>query len=97
MEFVLRGCLAGFLPPLVLQLLLCRFARRRWLRRYGALVFPVIWFLLAFLALCVDESRSMISLKALVAALLAGMGALALAGYGAAHLIVYLTHKEKKP
>jgi hypothetical protein len=75
--------LAVFLIPLGLQLALCFLAPCPWLRWAGLLI-PALWFLAAAAALLVDESHSFISLRALVAKVLAVGGLLALAGCGLA-------------
>jgi hypothetical protein len=58
------------------------------------LLIPALWFLAAAAALLVDESHSFISLRALVAKVLAVGGLLALAGCGLAWGIYLIQRKR---
>ncbi len=85
MEFYLMGVLA-FAFPCIMQLGLL-FVVRKTPFRWAGLLFPILFFVLALAALTVDESRSFISLKSLVATVLAAAGLLSLTGCGAAWVI----------
>lgn len=82
MEFYLMGFLA-FAFPCVMQLGLLYVVRKQPLR-WAGLLFPILFFLFALLSLTADESRSFISLKGLVATVLAAAGLLSLTGCGTA-------------
>jgi len=85
MEFYLMGFLA-FAFPCVMQLGLLVVVRKKPLR-WAGLLFPILFFVLALLALTVDESHSFISLKGFVSAILTAAGLLSLTGCGAAWLL----------
>lgn len=85
MEIMLMGVLA-FALPFVTQTALLLIVRKPPFR-WAGLLYPILFFILALLALTADESHSFISLKGFVATVLAAAGLLSLTGCGGAWLV----------